>query len=150
MGGVHGALPSSEANPEPSAGTSSVPEVSRLPAHARGLPMTNLDSYEELSREYQELLEAYGDALKTGDPRVATLFAQATAAFKALQDLHGSLESALNEDAHLARALSYAVVAGNAAEARRLYEAMSEVERRNVDKAEEIGAHQLRIWLKGR
>ena len=80
---------------------------------------------EETRLQYQQLVNEYGAALVAKDaPRAKELLIRATVVWEQLRTF-GGLESHLDTDAHLVTALQFAIEAGDAQEAHRLYASMS-------------------------
>lgn len=104
-------------------------------------------AYREADETYRRVLEAYGEALRARDRHSAELFAQATAAWERLRSFERRLEAELDSDMHLIHAFSYAQVAGDVLEAKRLYDAMGDEDREAVDTAESMSPGSVKIWL---
>lgn len=84
-----------------------------------------MSSAEDATRlQYQQLVNEYGAALAVKDPRAEELLVRATLAWEQLRRFGGA-ESALPTDAHLVTALQFAIEAGDAREAGRIYASMS-------------------------
>lgn len=115
------------------------------------LPVTDKETehaYEEARAHYERALRAYGDALALKLPGdVRRLFDEATAAWDRVRTFN-CIEGEMDADAHLVGAFSLAVQTGAPAEAKRLYEAMSEEYRHATDAAEMRAPGTVKIWLR--
>jgi hypothetical protein len=95
--------------------------------------------------DYRVLMKAYEDALKARDPAAADFLQRAGVLWERLRELKYP-EPEADSDMHLVVAFSLAVQVGDAAEARRLYECMSEKYRDAADRVESLEGH-VKIWL---
>lgn len=102
------------------------------------------DEEESARAQYNDLMRAYAAALVARDTTVPELFSEATLAWDRLRTFPCE-EAALPFDMHLLLALSFAIQATDAVEARRLYDSMSEDFQRNIDAVDTFGP-TLKIW----
>lgn len=105
-------------------------------------------TYEEACEEYRTLISEYGEALRAGAPADA-LLTEASAAWNRICAANPtSAEAQSGLSMHLTLAFSYASGANNAAEAERLYEQLSEDERRKIDESDAREPGSMKIWLR--
>jgi hypothetical protein len=102
--------------------------------------------YVSTKAEYHRLVQSYVDALSEKDPIAGELFVQATVVWVRLREF-GREEARLDFDMHLVLAFSGAIQAGDAVEAKRLYDAMSDDYRRTTDGADALEPGSMKIWL---
>jgi hypothetical protein len=105
-------------------------------------------TYEQACVEYQRLLREYGGALKAGSTNSMELLAQAEAAWQRIRAAapKGAPEATASDGMHLVLAFSHAVGVGDAVEAERLYNAMSDEARKNTDEADSAAPGSVKIW----
>jgi len=113
--------------------------------------MADSMSYEQARKHYKQLMRLYGEALenKTGDaPELLVQAEEAWDRVRALSPPDG-LEANVTREMHFVLAFCHAVAADDEAEAERLYQAMSEDDRRNTDIRDANNPGTMKIWLRG-
>jgi len=106
-------------------------------------------TYKKAQEAYRNLLDEYGDALARRTADVGDIFERAADAWRVLVAVapDGSPEK---EAPHMnvVLAFSHAISADHANEARRLYEAMGDEERKNTDRFDADQPGSMKIWLR--
>jgi hypothetical protein len=93
-------------------------------------------------------MREYADALTAKVPTAAALLAEAGAVWLRICAVApAGREAQAGTSMHLTLAFSYASGADDAAEAERLYNQMSEEERRSIDDVDAREAGSMKIWL---
>ena len=110
--------------------------------------MSGSTPYDVARAAYKKLLLEYGRALAARDSRAKELFEQSCLAWDRVRASAptDAPEANVETEMHLVLAFSYAVGARDVAEAERIYRAMSDEGRRNVDAADDSGS--MKIWLR--
>lgn len=106
-------------------------------------------AYEEACNEYRRLMREYAEALEAKAPTAPGLLADADAAWLRISAIApDGLEAQAGTSMHLSLAYSYACGAGDGAEAERLYNEMSDEDRRMMDEADARDPGSMKLWLR--
>lgn len=96
------------------------------------------------AQEYRRLLMEYGRALKAASGQAAELLRMADEARQTIDA--SNFGEAVSETMHLVLVFSYAAESMDRAEAKRIYEMMSDSGRAEVDAAELATPGKIKIW----
>jgi hypothetical protein len=94
-------------------------------------------------------MQEYGRALAAARPNAISLFDEAADAWQRIcSEAPTGSEAAVGMEMHTILAFSYAIEAGNRAEAERLYNSMNAEQRGTTDAAEARHPGSMKIWLR--
>lgn len=106
-------------------------------------------AYEQACEEYRRLMGEYAEALAANAPTAGPLLAEASAAWGRICAIApAGPEAQVGVSMHLVLAFSYASGADNAAEAERLYNQMTDDDRRKIDESDAREPGSMKIWLR--
>lgn len=105
--------------------------------------------YEQACEEYRRLIGEYGDALTAKSPSAGVLLEEARVAWERICAIAPtSPEAQAGSSMHLTLAFSFASGANDAVEAERLYQQMSDDDRRKIDESDARVPGTMKIWAK--